>query len=191
MIDEITVRAARRTDASTVAKIHAGSWRRHYRGAFSDTYLDGDLDKERSQVWGQRLAKAGDDTVTFIAELADTPVGFIHVVLDADPTWGALVDNLHVIQGHQRAGIGTRLLQISSRTVNELRPASGLYLWVLEQNDAAQAFYVAMGGRFAGIEPQSPPGGDARNLASSPRKIRVVWPDAASLPARTNAPASE
>ena len=30
---------------------------------------------------------------TLLAEYRDRPVGFAHVVLDADPTWGALIDN--------------------------------------------------------------------------------------------------
>src|SRR2546428_9198875 len=47
---------------------------------------------------------------TLLPEHRDRPVGFAHVVLDADPTWGALIDNLHVVRSVQRRGVGTLLL---------------------------------------------------------------------------------
>ncbi len=37
-------------DAEQVAALHADSWRRHYRGAYADSYLDGDVVAERMQV---------------------------------------------------------------------------------------------------------------------------------------------
>jgi hypothetical protein len=37
-------------------------------------------------------------------------VGLAHTVLDDNPTWGALLDNLHVVYGLKRQGVGTRLL---------------------------------------------------------------------------------
>ena len=32
-----------RRDANAIAALHADSWRRHYRGAYSDAFLDGDV----------------------------------------------------------------------------------------------------------------------------------------------------
>jgi hypothetical protein len=34
-------------DADSIAALHADSWRRHYRGAYLDSYLDGDAVSER------------------------------------------------------------------------------------------------------------------------------------------------
>jgi len=51
----------------------------------------------------------------------------------------------------------------------------------LEQNRHARAFYEARGGRLAGREPVSPPGGVAGRLSGSPVKLRYVWPDPAAL----------
>ena len=79
-------------------------------GAYSDRYLDGDLDAERLAFWTERMNRPDSGHFTLLAEHRDRPVGFAHVVLDADPTWGALIDNLHVVRSVQRSGVGTLLL---------------------------------------------------------------------------------
>jgi hypothetical protein len=53
-----------------------------------------------------------------------------------------------------------------------------MYLWVLEQNAAAQQFYRACGARHVETAAVSPPGGDPSRLNGSPRKFRMAWPDA-------------
>jgi ribosomal protein S18 acetylase RimI-like enzyme len=131
-------------------------------------------------VWTARLNSPGP-TFTLLAEWPHHPVGFAHVVLDADPTWGALVDNLHVARGVQRNGVGTLLLDRLARITGERRPGSGIFLWVLEQNEAAQAFYLSRRGTLRDREFATPPGGDPRNLNGAPKKVRVVWPNAALL----------
>jgi len=52
---EVEIRLSQAADARDIAKLHADSWRRHYRGAYSDRYLDGDLDADRLAVWTERL----------------------------------------------------------------------------------------------------------------------------------------
>lgn len=133
------------SDAPAVAALHADSWRRHYRGAYSDTFLDGDVETDRVAVWADRLSQLAEGHFTILAERDGRLVGFVHTVLDADPSWGALVDNLHVRHGQKRSGIGTRLLGEATQILLERRPTVGLYLWVLEQNTAAQAFYEERG----------------------------------------------
>src|SRR2546430_14764213 len=51
-----TYRAAGAADADAVAALHADSWRRHYRGAYSDGFLDGDVLADRRAGWAARLA---------------------------------------------------------------------------------------------------------------------------------------
>ena len=48
----------------------------------------------------------------------------LHTFLDEDPVWGAFLDNLHVMHGLKRQGIGHRLI---TRTLRAVRspPASG------------------------------------------------------------------
>ena len=46
-------------DAAEIAALHAESWRRHYRGAYSDSFLDGDVGEDRLAEWTGRFAEAG------------------------------------------------------------------------------------------------------------------------------------
>ncbi|MBM0274290.1 GNAT family N-acetyltransferase [Micromonospora sp. STR1s_6] len=157
--------------------IHAASWRRFYRGAYSDAFLDGDVESDRRAVWARRLAAGGGGSATIMAYVGAETAGFVHVVFDDDEQWGALVDNLHVVRDHQRRGIGASLIASAARAVLEHGAGVSMYLWVLEQNVAAQAFYTAQGGRSVERAMVDPPGGDPERLAGTPAKLRYVWPD--------------
>src|SRR3954468_6152333 len=98
----VRLRAAGPPDAGRIAELHADSWRRHYRGAYSDSFLDGDVVADRRSVWTGRLAApAGSETV--VAEQDGGLLAFLHVVLDDDPRWGSLIDNLHVTHDRRRS----------------------------------------------------------------------------------------
>jgi GNAT superfamily N-acetyltransferase len=171
----LTFRLARPADAAAVANLHADSWRRHYRGAYSDAFLDGDVVADRIAVWTERLDEPNPRRCTILAE-NEGLVGFANTFFDHDPSWGALVDNLHVADGHKRQGIGARLLALTAEALLERPEPTGLYLWVLEQNDDAQAFYQARGGRCVERAPVDPPGGVAGRLTGAPMKLRYAWP---------------
>lgn len=179
-LQELQFRLAGPADAEAVARLHAESWRRHYRGAYSDSFLDGDVLADRLTVWSERLRDPDPRRCTILAEDGGL-AGFANTAFEEDPTWGALLDNLHVAGTHQRRGIGSGLLALTAQALLERAHPTGLYLWVLEQNVAAQAFYEACGGRRAGREPVSPPGGVAGRLAGSPAKLRYAWPQPAVL----------
>lgn len=51
----LSFRLAAATDAAAIADLHAQSWRRHYRGAYSDAFLDGDVAADRLAAWTERL----------------------------------------------------------------------------------------------------------------------------------------
>ncbi|WP_063763821.1 GNAT family N-acetyltransferase [Actinoplanes subtropicus] len=167
-------------DAGRIAALHADSWRRHYRGAYADAYLDGDLLADRRAVWSSRLATA-EGTRTIVAERDGDVVGFVHVVLDADPRWGSLVDNLHVSHAEHRSGIGSRLMGHAARAVLAGAGSPALYLWVLRQNTRAQAFYRASGGTPVETGIAAAPNGDPALLTGTPEKLRMSWPDATRL----------
>jgi len=173
-------RLARPIDARAVANLHADSWRRHYRGAYSDVFLDGDVFADRLAVWTDRLATPDPRRCTILAE-QDGLVGFANTFLDHDPTWGALLDNLHVADGHKRRGIASRLLALTAEAVIERSKRAALYLWVLEQNSDARAFYQARGGRCVERGPVSPPGRIASRITGSPAKLRYAWPELTAL----------
>ena len=169
-------------DADRVARLHADSWRRNYRGYYTDAYLDGVVLDDRISTWRTRFAaRAG--TWTLLAEEDDGPLaGFVHVEFDADEQWGSLVENLHVVHGRQRSGIGRALLGRAAGAVLEQAAAKSMYLWVLEQNTRGREFYRACGGAFVertAIPTPSVPG----RLVGSPHKLRVAWPDPSALSA--------
>jgi ribosomal protein S18 acetylase RimI-like enzyme len=176
----LRLRAAGPADAEQVALLHADSWRRFYRGAYADSFLDGDVVADRRDVWSSRLAVPGS-SATILAEDDTGLVGFVHIVLDEDPRWGSLVDNLHVTRNRQRSGIGRALLARAAHTVAQRASDPSMYLWVLEQNTAAQRFYRACGGTYVERRPVSPPGGVPSRLAGSPNMLRYAWPDATAL----------
>ena len=178
---DVSVRFASVSDAPAIATIHCESWRRHYRGMYSDRYLDGDLYDERLATWTERLRRDERVHVTLIAEDGNRSIGFAHLILDAHPTFGAHVDNLHVVGSEQRRGIGSILLDHVAQIVIERRPGSGVWLWVLEGNTDAQAFYVARGGELRDQELSPAPGGNLANLHGTPMRVRVVWPDPTRL----------
>src|SRR4051812_25010426 len=115
-------RDATDADIKAIAALHADSWRRHYRGSYSDVFLDGDLEAERLAVWTERFTHHGDGQYTVVADNGGTIVGFSHTIFDDDPVWGALLDNLHVVFGLKRSGIGTTLMAKTAEAVIARRP---------------------------------------------------------------------
>ena len=174
-------RAAGDGDADAIARLHTDSWRRHYRGAYSDAFLDGEAAGYLLAMWTERFAAPGEQARTIVAETDGVIVGVAHTIFGRDATWGSLLDNLHVSYGLKRQGIGRGLLARSARAVVDQSPSSGLYLWVLEQNVPARAFYDAMGGARVERRAAPMPGGDPVNLAGRPACLRYAWRDPASL----------
>lgn len=155
---DLRFRAVGPGDAHAIAGLHADSWRRHYRGAYSDAFLDNDASGYLRPLWTERLAIPNPQARTILAELDGEVVGLAHTILDQDVNWGAFIDNLHVAHGLKRQGIGTRLLALTAQAVLDWSPSSGLYLWVLEQNSDARAFYAARGGACVERDEVPPPG---------------------------------
>jgi GNAT superfamily N-acetyltransferase len=174
-------RLAGLSDAGSIAALHADSWRRHYRGAYSDAFLDGDVVLDRLGVWTDRLKRRDPGSRTILGEDDSGLIGFAHVVFDEDPTWGALLDNIHVAHAHQRRSVGSSLLTQTTMAVARRRHRTGLHLWVLEQNVDAQAFYEAHGAKRVERARVAPPGGVAGRLNGRPHKLRFVWDDPIAL----------
>ena len=175
----VCLRRATVADIDGIAELHADSWRRNYRGAFADSFLDGDLPAERRAVWTERLTHPGPADHTLVATVGDgaagVVVGLAHTIVDTHPQWGALVDNLHVRHDLKGLGIGRRLVVATAEIVVAHDPASGMYVEVLDQNTAAHAFYVRLGAIHAYTGPVDLPGG----TRSTYRVYR--WPTPAAV----------
>jgi hypothetical protein len=118
----VRYRHASADDAQRVAALHAASWRRHYRGAYADSFLDADVLADRRAVWSARLAEPAG-SITVLAEDGGGLAGFVHVILDDDAEWGSLIDNLHVAHRSRRTGAEQRRTAVLSRVRRRLRGA--------------------------------------------------------------------
>ncbi|MEW5725370.1 MAG: N-acetyltransferase [Thermodesulfobacteriota bacterium] len=165
-------RYARPSDAPAVARLHAESWRRAYRGTLPDKFLDGPVFNDRLAQWRGRLTEPQPETQgVLLLEEKGMLWGFGCVFLDANPKWGALLDNLHVLPAVQGRGLGRRLMGETAAWVLERRPDSGLYLLVFATNQTARDFYERLGGQAVEQFPHPGPGG------TKIETVRYVWPD--------------
>jgi len=176
-------RSADAEDARGIADLHAVRWGRHFRGAYSTSFLGDDVVADRRAVWSARLA-ATAGTHTTVAEQGGRLVGFIHVVVDDDVMWGTLVDNLHVAHDQHWRSIGIRLLARAARLVVDRAATDAMYLWVLPQNTSAQQFHRAAGATCVETAPVAPPGGKLTRLPGTPAKLRMAWRDVSTLARR-------
>ena len=176
----ISYRLARRDDAPAIAKLHVESWQVAYRGMFPDDFLDNEASADRDNVWRERFADPNREktTITVLAESDGELMGFAHSIIDEDATYGTLLDNLHVRRTEHRSGIGTRLMAETAERLATLG-RSILYLWVLEENDQARAFYRALGGKECGRGSVA----DSHSNPSLPAvpSLRICWPGLARL----------
>jgi len=182
---DITFRAGGAADADAVAQLHADSWRRTYRGIYPDAYLDGDLLGDRRAVWSARLSDTERRPILILAEAASlaeaaglagtTLAGFVCIFAADDAAWGSLIDNLHVARAAQRTGVGRALMRAAGVALAGSHAAVPVHLFALEDNTAARAFYERIGGRNAGVEPHTTPGGGMANAC------RYAWDSPGAL----------
>ncbi|MEY4562682.1 MAG: hypothetical protein RLZZ618_1959 [Pseudomonadota bacterium] len=163
-------RPARPGDAEAIARLHIASWRQTYRNALSEDYLAEAVVPDRMSLWEKRLTAHDPLQHVLLAEEDGVLLGFACAFIHADPAWGALLDNIHVAQEAQGSGVGSHLLRAIARHCTMRAPHSGLFLWVLQQNVAAQRFYLRHGARNAGADVWDAPGGNR-----VPR-FRLAWP---------------
>ncbi|HUK30041.1 MAG TPA: GNAT family N-acetyltransferase [Candidatus Acidoferrum sp.] len=176
LVPQVNVREATKDDVSAIARLHAESWQSAYRGILSDDYLKAEVFHERFAVWQDRFGSSpATPMLLLVAEIDSSIVGFACVFLDEDPTFGSLVDNLHVTPTLTGQGIGRRLLSESARRVLSGGSQAGIHLWVLEQNLKARGFYEKTGGALVGSDIHSMPDGH-RFVA-----LHYFWPDPRTL----------
>lgn len=154
------LREATAADADAIAALHAASWRATYRGILSDAYLDGPIETERRRHWAARLDD-GSPPLVLVAPDQDGLAGFICMIGDADPRWGALIDNLHVRPDRHGRGFGRALMRAAAGRLAARMPGRPVHLWVFDGNTAARAAYERMGGRAVERHDHATPEGRA------------------------------
>ncbi len=171
------VRIADFNDAAGIGDVHVVGWRSAYRGILPDDYLDGMSDIRHSAFWADVLDNENRAGVTFIAEAegGDGIVGFA----DCGPERAAKdpgaseIFALYVVPKWQRQGVGRTLVEACAGHL-AVGGASALVIRVLERNEAACAFYEALGG--------VPDGKHRIAVAGAPLiEVSYVWEDIRSL----------
>lgn len=171
----IKLRPAEFSDFKAIAKLHADSWQKTYRGILSDNYLDNEVEKDRLDTWYRRLKSPGENQIVTLATLDNMLAGFCCFYLDDDAIFGSLIDNLHVSSNLQRSGIGKILVIDSASKVYEKAENKRMYLWVFESNKNARIAYERFGGtNFETIEKDNPDG-------TRSKICRIIWEDLTRL----------
>lgn len=166
----VVLRHACADDAEPIARLHAESWQRTYRGMMSDEFLDHRALGNRRVTWRDRLQAPRPNQYVRVAADPMALVGFVCAFADEDPVWGSYIDNLHVAAGVHRRGIGRALMRDVAGWLCQVQPDRGVWLWVMEANTSARAFYDSLGATYAGtVDLRDPDGGRAPNC-------RYVWP---------------
>ena len=139
---EWEIRAPKREDADAIGTLHARIWQHAYRGLLDDQLLDA-LDVEarigRWRTIAERVDASGvdPDGHRFLsAFVAGTPAGMIHVA-PSDPAAKAAeaeLRSLNVAPEWQGSGVPTAMIRAAL-------PDGAAFLWVLDGNARAIAFY--------------------------------------------------
>jgi len=169
-VDTIIFRPATFADSQRIASLHNASWRDAYSAILSEAYLAGPIVQERLSLWQSRLSSAGvDRRCVLLAAAEGMLVGFVCVLLDKEPLWGACLDNLHVLPKLRGHGLGRQLFGRAAQWVMSTESGWPIHLWVFEANSSARRFYESLGGEVVENRLHRAPGG------SEVLSLRYVW----------------
>jgi GNAT superfamily N-acetyltransferase len=171
----IHYREAAGKDVANIAGLHALSWQLHYRGILRDEFLDSQVQQNRLELWQSRFQQPEETQYVVVAEDGNKLCGFACLFARADPVWGALVDNLHVLAPQKGQGIGSGLMQRAAAWAYTNYRHTGLYLWVYTGNTRARGFYEKIGGVNVEEVLEECPGGGKALIC------RYVWKDITKL----------
>ena len=144
-MSEITIRAARPTDAGGIARIDVETWRTTYAGVLPQTYLVGLSHRRRAIGWTNVILKEPRD-VRVAVDPQGAVCGFGSCGASrGDRRFVGEVFTLYVAPDWQNQGIGRRLLvALFSRLVASGRHSA--IIWVLRGNPS-RFFYERLGGK--------------------------------------------
>ncbi|WP_062516667.1 GNAT family N-acetyltransferase [Demequina gelatinilytica] len=154
----ITVRSATRADAPAIARVHLVSHREAYvePGLVSGDLVEGWTLADRTIRWATNLAVAEGALAPadglprmaiHVAEVAGRVVGWASTSAgrDLEPPRGIELEGLYALAEVHGTGVGQALLDAAIGD----RPA---YLWALETNPRAHAFYRRNGFELDGLK---------------------------------------
>ncbi len=177
----MNVRTAIPDDCEAIAALHAASWRTTYRHILASDYLEHQVAEDRLDLWAARFVKFDAHQHHVAVAVGDAeggrgPItGFVCVLLDEEPEYGALLDNLHVAPDRHREGIGRRLMADAAHWIAAMRPDWSMHLWVYEANARTVTFYRTAGGREVDRRVIVTPAGNRATV------LRFEWGDPRAL----------
>ncbi len=149
---DISTRSATGADAPPIARAHVRAWQVAYKGIVPAAVLDAIDLNERTAQWHQNLIEdvLPDGTpspANLVAEVDGVVAGFacVGVWRDApvDQTSGELWA-MYVHPDYWGIGVGYALMT-ATMTIFAAQGVSKAFLWVIDENPVARAFYERQG----------------------------------------------
>ncbi|MFS0894286.1 N-acetyltransferase family protein [Microbacterium sp. 179-I 3D3 NHS] len=152
MTAPLDVRTARADDADEIASIHVRSWRAAYRGLIDQEVLDSLSVADRAAGWRRFIADPLPTTLGQLVAVRDgVVVGWTTFGSGRDPD--ALTDGevygIYADPDAWSTGVGHALLAGAEERMTDAGRTRA-YLWVLDGNDRADAFYARHGWELDG-----------------------------------------
>ena len=142
------IREANVPDAAAIAKVHVDSWRTTYTGVVADEYLAQLSYKQHEQVWRDSLSIHSTTEFVYVAEAeASNIIGFASggPERSGNTAYEGELYAIYLLEGYQRKGIGSQLVQIIAKRLMQ-EGLHSMLVWVLA-NNPSQDFYSALGGQ--------------------------------------------
>lgn len=166
---QTVVRPPRAGDERSLGPLHNYVWRVAYAGLMPADYLSRRSDVDATCRWAKRIAtldaagRDADGQLVLVAEVEHRVVGFLMVGPGRDAGMDNRVELMSLYVHPDLHGSG-----VAQELVTYGLPGGPSYLWVLDGNRRAQAFYRKLGYRLDGATKRHEP--------TSSVEVRMVRP---------------
>lgn len=137
-LSDYEIRPARREDAPSLGRAHVRIWQEAYAGLMDADHLAGLDPVARGERWEKILATADARQRNLVAveRASGEVVGFVAVdaARDENPPTSTELWAINVLAAHHGSGLAQAML-------DEALGDEDAYLWVVDGNERAQAFY--------------------------------------------------
>lgn len=142
----ITIRPARKADATEIADTHDASWRDAYRGLIPGRELER-MVARRGPVWWSSAIRRGSRIL--VLDFDESIGGYVSYGRNRVPSlpYEGEIFELYLAPEFQGLGFGRRLFESARRDLAEHGLQSTI-VWALAGNDRATDFYRRLGGRI-------------------------------------------